>query len=174
VAVPELFEAMGGKDFFDDYGGHLNAGGFTLSLDRAKELTERLQLAYQKTAKPRSAREQIAFDAVLSPKDLTWGLYTLVRRLAPFGKENPSPVFMLSNVKLEDVRESGKDLMHTEFVIKAETGESMSGLALFSSPGDLDHFVSGRPVDILGSIEASFTGTGPELRFRLADIRNHE
>ncbi len=174
VSVPELFEEMGGKDFFDDYGGHLNAGGFTLTLDRAAQLQERFQTAYGKMARQKSARNQIAVDAKLTPEGMTWALYTLVRRLAPFGKENPNPVFVFENVKIENVKEFGRDKSHVEFEIKSQAGTSLPVMALFTTPQDLGSFVSDSSVDILGSIEAGFGFASPELRLRLVDIRKHE
>ena len=171
VLVTDLFEMAGGSDFFDDYGGHTNSGGFSLSLEKAGELNVRLQEAYRKLAKKNTDKDIIVVDQKLELKEISWALYIELRRLAPFGKGNQNPIFMFENIKVNKEREFANGQAHVEFKLSKDNGPQVSVVAFFPPLDILSQFLSAPAIDILANIEVDFWRGSPELRLRLVDLR---
>src|SRR3989344_6032187 len=171
VLVTDLFEMAGGSDFFDDYGGPTNSGGFFLSLSKVGVLNVRLQEAYRKLAKKNTDKDIIVVDQKLELKEISWALYIELRRLAPFGKGNQNPIFMFENIKVNKEREFANGQAHVEFKLSKDNGPQVSVVAFFPPFDILSQFLSAPAIDILANIEVDFWRGSPELRLRLVDLR---
>lgn len=80
------------------FGGHKHAAGLTVESAQLPAFTE----AFERIAAARlSDADMVArcrIDAVVSPSELTEAAVTAIQALAPFGKDNPEPVFASRNV----------------------------------------------------------------------------
>lgn len=94
-------------DLFIKYGGHAQAGGFSIALGRLPELKQRLGAFYTALGSPQlqpSAELELNLNAVNS------ALWEDLQRLAPFGAGNPLPSFVSLNVPLEKLMPDRKGL----------------------------------------------------------------
>ncbi len=171
VLVNELFSALGGDDFFINHGGHELAGGFSLTATLKDEFEQRLALEYQKLRKAPTL-SKLKYDTELKVSDIGWKLYGEIESLAPFGKGNDKPIFLIKNVSILSVTEFGKDHVHAELLLGDE-GRQIPMIAFFKSLQDFSHLdlATGQNVDVLVNIEKSVFKGYPELRLRLVDIR---
>ncbi len=88
------------RDLFTRFGGHAHAVGFTLPSDRVPELRARLE-AYAVAQKITTNQPSEVFCEMELPLDqLTPTLATWIERLAPFGMENPEPIFLARRVRI--------------------------------------------------------------------------
>ena len=132
-------------------------------------LEDALNEALAKVAKNELSNDVIA-DAEMRVADVTWETYRMLERLAPFGMDNPQPVFVFKNCTIQNIEQFGAGKAHVKLSMMQD-GMATQGLAFFSTPESFTKPPSaGEPADIVGSIEASYFRGRGELRIRLVDI----
>ncbi len=159
------------SDILTEYGGHKQAGGFSLTQDNIHLLEERLNLAFTELSQKGGEDEPIYIDKSLSIGDVDWKLYTHIEKLAPFGMNNPKPLFQFEQAEVVSSKQFGKEKNHLEIVFMRPNGKPLQAIAFFSHP---DKFVSsistGQKINLIAHIEKSTFRNFPELRLRIVDI----
>lgn len=98
-----LFDALTAcADLLQNYGGHELAAGLTLEHERVEELRRRLN-AYAAARFPLMPVPELRLDFKLRPSQIDVEKLQLIAALEPFGAGNPSPVFQLSDMRLENI-----------------------------------------------------------------------
>jgi single-stranded-DNA-specific exonuclease len=154
------------RDVFIEFGGHAQAGGFSVKEDQVFFLEEKLSDAHH--ALPREEGEQSAFvgDIALSPDDVSLDLLSKLSRLAPFGVGNPKPVVLLQDIDITEAIRFGKAEEHLKLRIKREFGEPLEAVAFYAKR---DWEKKGRG-SILGTLERDMFSKGQPVRLRLLDV----
>lgn len=111
------------------YGGHELAAGVTLSADNEEAFYQRLQDEVRK-ADPASFVPAQIYDAQLPLEECTPELYRDLNRLAPFGCDNPSPLFLLKDAAVDERRAVGSGGAHLKLTLRQ--GQKMIGGIGFS------------------------------------------
>ncbi len=125
-----LFEC---RDLFARWGGHANAAGFSLAAPKIEELRERLQKqAVGQQFVPAAGNGKVACDLEISLSELTPGFMDEMRRLEPFGGENPFPVFLARQVQIARLREVRGG--HMQIEASQRDSRPFAGIA-FAMPG---------------------------------------
>ncbi|MBI2266119.1 MAG: single-stranded-DNA-specific exonuclease RecJ [Armatimonadetes bacterium] len=103
------------------FGGHREAGGFSLSSDRWLLFQEAL-VAYGTSSVDREAFVPIErIDALLPSLSQVSSLTDEVERLSPFGPGNARPVFLVAGARLESVLPFGKDGRHLRLRVSRDS-----------------------------------------------------
>lgn len=157
------------KDVFIDFGGHEEAGGFSVEKDRIHELEEALTSALLKVARKegRSPRTDVAVDFQLTLSGVSWDTFRAVEILAPFGMANPRPQFLFPRVEVCSVRRFGAKGEHCEISVTDGTSKPVVASQFFAP----DYGVGvGDKIDLIGCLEKSMWGRGPSLKIRISKI----
>jgi len=88
------------SQLFDRFGGHAQAAGFSLPAARIAELEGRLEAYCQSILRPEDLEPVLRVDAEIKLDDLDSCLYEKICKLEPFGFGNPTPTFVVRNVRL--------------------------------------------------------------------------
>ena len=159
------------KDILIDYGGHKGAGGFSLSQDNVHMLEDRLNEAFLELSSMSKMPFDILVDKKLSLDDVNWNTYSHIEKFAPFGLDNPKPIFLFENISVSAVKLFGKDKNHLELKFKNSVGKDVTAIAFFFNkekfPVSLD---PGNHVNLVATLEKSMFRNFPELRLRIVDI----
>lgn len=102
-SIPEfnIFNALQkNKDLLISFGGHSFAAGLSLKEKDLPELKERLETQVAQEVDSDDLQPKITIDAHLLLEDATQQCMADLRKLEPFGNQNPQPVFLLKNVTL--------------------------------------------------------------------------
>jgi single-stranded-DNA-specific exonuclease len=167
ISVVELMEAA--KDIFVEYGGHSGAGGFSVAQENIHRLEEKLNIAFLKLKSENSVAE-ILVDKKLRLADVDWNLYDTVAKFAPFGFENPKPIFLFENVLISATKQFGKEKNHLEIKLK-ENEKEVTAISFFSDPKKFPVAVEvGAKINMVATLEKSTFRNFPELRLRIIDI----
>lgn len=166
VHVVELMARVG-HDVLTHWGGHEGAGGFSLSMEKVEKLSDALNEAIKHVEKKEIGEQQVQVDEELTFDDVHEVTYGAIAPLAPFGEENPKPVFQFANVTPYSVRRFGKKQEHLEIVYQNKRG-GVKAIKFFV-PKDMEEKAS-KPHTLLAHLEKSYFGK-PELRLRIVDIR---
>ncbi len=167
--VVSLMEKV--KDVFVDYGGHKGAGGFSVMQENIHTLEDRLNEAFLEMMKENKVTEDTLLDKKLSLDEVSWDTYRLIERFAPFGLDNPKPLFLFENIKISNVKLFGKEQNHLELKFKNSKNSDVTAIAFFSTP---DKFTVplgvGDSINLVATLEKSQFRNFPELRLRIVDI----
>ncbi|MFW5788317.1 MAG: single-stranded-DNA-specific exonuclease RecJ [Spirochaetota bacterium] len=121
VVVTDLLSRC--DDILADWGGHDQAGGFHLPVDRLAELEQRLLEVIPALEMQESAETPLEIDAELPTDFLTLKLLEVVQRFAPFGQENPPLAFLVRGMRLLDVQFMGREQNHLRLTLDAGTSK---------------------------------------------------
>ena len=164
------------ENTFAQFGGHAAAGGFTVLDTEVFFLEDRLVEAHAKL--PALAEEDdlaMHADAVITPEEATHAFLKKVEKLAPFGQQNPKPVFLLREVTLRDVSRFGKAEEHLKLKIDANEGSGSIDAVTFFVKGSIaraaETLQKGSRANMLAHLECDTFSRGNPVRLRLLDIR---
>jgi single-stranded-DNA-specific exonuclease len=168
VHVVDLMAHVG-HDVFSHWGGHEQAGGFSVLVENIDKLSDALNASIGKVEKKEIASQTAVADVELSMDDINEVTYKAVVPLAPFGVGNPKPVFSFSNVTPLATKRFGKKSEHLEIIYPTSNGGKIKAIQFFVS--DATEGKASAPHTLLANIEKSFFGFKVELRLRIVDIQ---
>jgi single-stranded-DNA-specific exonuclease len=167
--VVKLMEKV--KDIFINYGGHKGAGGFSVSQENIHTLEDRLNEAYAELMSEEKIIADILLDKKLSLDDVNWDTYRSVEKFAPFGLENPKPLFLFENIEIKGVKLFGKEKNHLELKFTNSNNKPVTAMAFFSTGEKYPVSVKeGSYINLVATMEKSEFRNFPELRLRIVDV----
>ena len=167
--VVQLMEKA--KDVFVDYGGHKGAGGFSVSQENIHTLEDKLNEAFLELTKEKKIIEDTLIDKKLSLNDVNWDTYSQVEKFAPFGLDNPKPLFLFENIIVSAKKLFGKEQNHLELKFKNSKDSDVTAIAFFQTGEKFSIPVSvGSSINLVATLEKSQFRNFPELRLRIVDI----
>lgn len=157
------------EGFFMDVGGHALSGGFSLEQEGIHTMEDELVRAYEKVCRPKE-KTALHIDATLSPDDVNWSTWKIIDRLAPFGVANLKPTFLFENVRIDRVRQFGKEGAHRELIFTNSRGGTISAISFFVDDRLCDPLVSGNCVDLVATLDVNTFRGKRELRLRIVNV----
>lgn len=117
-----LFEALFAcRHLFQRFGGHPMAAGLSLAEENIDSLRRLLNESCTLTEE--ECKQPLRMEKILSFSEIDYGLAAELRRLAPFGKANPTPLFVSTGVYAERFSLMGKNKNMLRFqFLERETG----------------------------------------------------
>ncbi len=117
-----IFEELNkNRHLFVKFGGHAMAAGLSLEKEKIEVLRKNLNTDCPLTEE--MLEKVIRAEMKLEFKDIDINLAKDLRKLAPFGKGNPKPVFGILNVEVEKAGIIGKNKNVLKLMLKDESGE---------------------------------------------------
>lgn len=160
------------EDHFIEYGGHEMAGGFTVHNDKVFFLEEMLSNSFHKIKKI-IEEEKVKYDFSGGLDLVSMRNWKEIEKMAPFGLDNPKPIFFFPKVKIEKIKKFGKNGSgeHLEIIFMDSNNKKATAISFFSG---LDSFSvpieEGKDVDLLATFDLSRFRGREELRLRIVDI----
>ncbi|MAF53796.1 MAG: single-stranded-DNA-specific exonuclease RecJ [SAR202 cluster bacterium] len=109
IAEFDIVDALAGAgEEFVKFGGHARAAGFTIRTDKMRELVRKLTEAAASQVDGLEPRQELTVEMAALPSEVAGRNFQFIRKLAPFGAENPSPVFVARNLQVVDARAVGR------------------------------------------------------------------
>jgi single-stranded-DNA-specific exonuclease len=171
VNLVALMEEMQG--FFIEFGGHALAGGFSLKEDKKDIFEQEALKAFSKAKKQEAGSAVLEIDSEITLDDVNMQVWESIEKFAPFGMENPKPVFLLKGIEIANAKSFGNGGIHLELGFKKPGGEIVRAVGFFMDGNkfsDADVAVGGR-IDLVANMERSTFAGRDELRLRIVDIR---
>lgn len=171
----ELIRAT--ENLFEQFGGHAAAGGFTVRDTEVFFLEDRLVAAHERLGAAAEPPDRLSMraDAEITPDEVTDALLRRVTKLAPFGMQNPKPVFLLREIAVREVSRFGKAREHLKLKVGTASGEGSIDAVTFFAKGALaraaEQLSSGGRAHLLAHVERDAFSRGNPVRLRLLDIK---
>ncbi|MDQ5962315.1 MAG: single-stranded-DNA-specific exonuclease [Patescibacteria group bacterium] len=170
VSVVDLMAHAGKKEeggVFTHFGGHEQAGGFSLLFSDIEKLAPALNNAIKHVVCFGKNEEETFIDAELRLDDVHEVTHNAVQALAPFGAGNSKPLFSFVSVTPVSVRWFGKQNEHIEVVYQKEKGQ-IKAIHFFADK-ELEEKLK-KAHTLLAHLEKSYWGGKGELRLRVVDV----
>ena len=169
VNVVEMFHSS--SDSLEQFGGHKHAGGFAVKNESVHTLGKTFSEAYLELTKD-VTEEPEYIDAELPLSDLR-RMHTTLMKFAPFGIENPKPIFVCNRVVVRSLNQFGKEKNHFEMhITKDESAATQRTIGFFKTPESFTCIPKlGESVDVLCTLELSRFAGRVRLELRVVDIR---
>lgn len=168
VNLVELMTSVS-EGIFLDVGGHELSGGFSVSHEKIHLLEEEIILAYGKSKREKEEKE-IFVDKKMSLQEVSWQNWKEIEKFAPFGMENPKPVFMFDKSEITGVKKFGKEKKHLEISLAGENGKTVPLIWFFADEDIISDLEAGQKIDFLASFEKSVFGRRESLRLRMVKL----
>jgi single-stranded-DNA-specific exonuclease len=147
------------------FGGHKYAAGLTVELDKVQEFRDAFNLVAGELMTEELLTPEIRIDAEVRLSDLTPKFIRVLGQFAPFGADNPRPIFVTRGVEvMGQPRIVGKN--HLRF--KVRSGGAVVDTIGFNLGNLISRVKSGNKVDLAFSLdESDFSSeTAPQLKLR--------
>ena len=149
-------------------GGHNMAAGFTLKKSNLKIFENFILKDFSKTGTPSIGT--FLYDAEVSSIAFNLDFYDEIKKLGPFGTGNPTPTFLLKDLKVtKSIVLDGK---HISLILKSRIGFSIKAIAFNSINTKLgDYLLSYKNnLNVLGQIIENFWNNKKTLQLTIRDI----
>ena len=169
VSVHKLMSNI--EEVFLEYGGHHVSGGFSISDQAIHSLPRILSEAHDRLTN--NNNEEISpsvIDFDVSLNEVNHSLIQDLKKFAPYGKDNPKPVFRINEVRLKSIEIFGKTKNHTRLHFES-SGLIQEAIAFFKKPSHFAMNFEGQGViNIIGHIETSYFMGRHTSYIRVIDI----
>jgi len=154
------------EEHLSKFGGHTMAAGLVVN----PGAIDALKAAFNDAVKTALADVDLSpvqkIDSVVAADELGWDFFNQLKRLQPFGQDNPEPIWALQNVQVSgSPRVVGKKHLKLSFVAKGQTFDAIA----FSYP--LEDLPSG-PLDIAFTLKENSWNGNSSLQLQINDIRS--
>lgn len=139
------------KDLLIKFGGHRQAAGLTIKKDEIDKFRKRINNIADEILDEIDLVPQSIVDAEIDIEEVILDSAKELKLLAPFGINNPSPIFLLRGILIKAIRPIGKDGKHLKLTImKADQYVDCIGFNFGSYYNDLK---IGQKIDLVVSID---------------------
>ena len=175
VAGYDIYDAIKScRDLLENFGGHTYAVGLTLKVENIPEFRRRFQQYVSEHIQPEQTEALMEIEAVIDFKDITKKLHNDLRKLAPYGPDNPKPIFCTRHVyDYGTSKVVGKQQEHIKLeLVDSKSSNVMNGIA-FGQSAAARYIKSKRSFDIIYTIEDNIYKRG-EVQLQIEDIKPSE
>jgi single-stranded-DNA-specific exonuclease len=159
------------KDLLEKYGGHTQAGGFTLKSDNIEAFYARL-LEFAETLENSEADPTLELDIEMKSEEFNWETFELVNKFEPFGWGNPKPKFVGRGMRVIEARTVGGDSQHLKLRLLWD-GKVVDGIA-FRQGFLLPKCMPNCEMDVAFEMESNEWNGRKDLQIKVIDINLKE
>ena len=157
--------------FFTRAGGHAMAGGFALKPETDfEEFKTALETYAEEHIIVDSLVPCITIDSEITIDQIGWSLWESVQKFAPHGQGNPAPQFLLSSIKIIEIRGVGKNNKHLKLTLQ-QNGRIKRGIA-FSFGLLCEELIPGDLLDLVCELSVNEWNGSRELELNITDVRH--
>ncbi len=168
VSVVRLMVAASG--YFLEHGGHHMSGGFSVRESHIHTLNQGLEEAFVGLSEGALIDDELVVDASVSLDDIDRSFLSAQQSLAPFGIENPKPLYEVVNVTPTEVVVFGKTKEHTKITFESG-GMVKEAIAFFRLPEQFSTEPKvGQKLTLLAHLEQSYFMGRQQTRLRMVDV----
>ena len=155
-----------------DFGGHVQAGGFSVHNEEIHFLEERIIASYEKFSFSGDVPSDVSIEASISIDDVNLNNYKVIEKLAPFGVSNPKPVFLFEDLPISEIKEFGKDKNHLEITFLNSMAKKIKAKFFLKTRESFGRSLTvGEKINLTAVFELNTYLGRTELRLRIIDIK---
>lgn len=175
VAGFDVYKAIEScRDLLENFGGHTYAAGLSLKAERVPEFARRFEAYVEEHIEEAQTQPQLDIEAVIDFRDITRRFFLDLKKFAPFGPDNPRPLFCTRQVyDYGTSKVVGREQEHIKLeLVDNKSHNVMNGIA-FGQSSQARYIKSKRSFDIVYAIEENTHKRG-EVQLQIEDIQPTE
>ena len=165
------------SDLFEDFGGHAQAGGFSLDPKKIDELCIRISEDIDYMDCPEAEEEEaIEIDAVLRPEEFNQNTIKVIERFEPYGEQSGPIEFLIEGARIESITAmpNSKDPAQAHLRVTLSYGSHQwPGVFWSAGPRVGRDFDEGDIVDVVFRMGRNYYKNQELIQLTLQDIRRH-
>jgi single-stranded-DNA-specific exonuclease len=157
------------SELLDHFGGHHQAAGFDLKKENLEKFVKSMRAYAAENLKNTDLKPTLNLDCLLSGEEINWENWELLEKMAPFGYGNEEPVFIMENVRPQELSIVGKTKEHLsmKFVFNNQEVRSIA-----FKMGEFAEFVRQKDtIDLACKIQKNVWRDKASLQMQIIDIR---
>ena len=156
------------KNIIINGGGHQMAAGFTLDESKLKKFEEFILNDFFKKGVLRD--NTFTYDGEVSSSALNQNFYTDIKKIEPFGVDNPDPIFLLKDLKV--IKSSILKLKHISVILKSKSGFSIKAISFNSVNNKVGEYLLNykNNLNVLGEINENNWNNKKILQITIRDV----
>jgi len=149
-------------------GGHNAAAGFTLHKNNLKNFEDFILKDFLKTSFLRD--NTFLYDSEVSSFAFNVDFYANIKKLEPFGTGNPTPTFLLKNLKV--IKSTILNNKHISLILKSKTGFSIKSISFNAVNNKVGEYLLNykNELNIIGQIKENFWNNKNTLQLDIKDL----
>jgi single-stranded-DNA-specific exonuclease len=156
------------KDMLHTYGGHSQAAGLRLPVEKIDLFREKINDIVGNTLSDEDFIPQVTIDTGVTLNEITFDVAQEIIKLGPFGNQNDEPVIGVKGLKVVDPRIVGDDHLKMKLRQNNTTFDSIG----FNMGKLFNNVISSSSiVDALFSLAIDYYRGYPEVQLQLKEIR---
>ena len=158
----------------ENFGGHTYAVGLSLKIENIPEFRRRFQQYVSEHILPEQTEATLDINAVIDFKDVTKKLHNDLKKFAPYGPDNPKPLFCTRNVyDYGTSKVVGRQQEHIKLeLVDSKSSNVLNGIA-FGQSDSARYIKSKRSFDIVYTVEDNIYKRS-EVQLQIEDIKPSE
>jgi len=157
------------KDLLDQFGGHAYAAGLTLPIENIDEFKRKFDEVVQATITEEQLIPRISVDHHLDFDRINHKFFNILKQMAPFGPENPSPTFVTENVKCSSSRIMKE--AHLKLWLQQEGSKKTHEAVAFRMADIYDDISKGKPFNIAYHLDSNEYNGEKSIQLVIKDIK---
>ena len=156
------------KNIIISGGGHNMAAGFTMKKSNLKNFENFILKDFVNTGISRN--NTFLYDAEVSSHAFNIDFYTEIKKLEPFGTGNPTPTFLLKDLKV--IKATILNNKHISLILKSKIGFSIKSISFNSVNNKVgEHLLNYKKnLNVLGQINENIWNNKKNLQLTIRDI----
>jgi len=168
ISSVDLFQSLSQiKEKFVSFGGHHMAAGLSFEKDKLVEIQEAL-INIMAPIVELDGKDNLSIDASIDLTDVSVELIEEMKKLSPFGTDNPSPYFLIENSKMDGLKRIGADSNHLKGQIIQEN--TQLDCIAFGKGEAIDELSTGESIDLVGQLSINEWNGFRKAQFMIEDF----
>jgi len=157
-------------DLLEKFGGHKYAAGLTLDRRNLEAFQERFEQIVSSSLTEEMQSPVVDIDVPIRLDSINSKFNGIMKQMAPFGPENPKPVFEAKNIFVFNSLSSFKE-KHLRFLAGQEGNENVFSTVGFDMMGYYDRISTGDIFRMAFTLEENTFNGHTSLQLRIKDIK---
>jgi single-stranded-DNA-specific exonuclease len=157
-------------DLLEKFGGHKYAAGLTLDRRNMEAFQERFEQVVSSSVTEEMQTPVMEIDVPIRLDEINAKFNGIMKQMAPFGPENPKPVFEAKNIFVFNSLSSFKE-KHLRFLAGQEGNQNVFSTVGFDMMGYYDRIATGDSFRMAFTLEENTFNGHTSLQLRIKDIK---
>ena len=156
------------KKLIENGGGHNMAAGFSMKKGKLKDLENFILEDF--VFKNKKLNLNNNYDLEISPNLINNDFINDIRKLGPFGNGNPTPLFLIKNLKI--IKATTIDDKHVDVIFKSRIGKSIKSICFNSLNTQLGKYLLSykKNVHVIAQIHENYWNNNKFLQLNIKDL----